>query len=138
MYLELLDSPVALDPTPIEKELSRSRYRMWERLVAPADLKIVFPNPLMPERRMVRRVRDLCREGLSFFTHPSEDIGLHPELEVLEVRLERDGEILVHLTCVVRHVSENPGDFAEVCGLHAIPRSIDDERAWEELLASCA
>jgi hypothetical protein len=78
-----------------------------------------------------RPVLDISYEGLSCFTEPGEDL-LYPGMRLTDLQVAMPGRAPVTLRAEVRNISSTPK--GRRCGMYVTPASLDEVRAWRELV----
>lgn len=121
-----LDDAIAL---PIPEKLLRLQYRTSPRVTAPAGSTLSFAHPFLPDRRIVRSIRDVSRDGVGFITRMPDD-QLHATLLLRDVMIRFPSGPALHFTGRVRVISPGTDGALDSTGLQLFPASDEDAAGW--------
>jgi hypothetical protein len=112
----------------LPERLLRMQNRTAPRVAAPAGTTLSFTHPSLPDKRVVRPVRDVSREGCGFPTRPDDE--LHAGLLLRDVMIRFPSGPALHFTGGVRAISHGRNGEMDTTGLHLAPASDEDAVAW--------
>ena len=116
--------------TLLPDQITRVRNRWRRRAFAQAESMVAFNHPLWPQLQILRPLRDMSYNGLSFVTDPRIDV-MYPGLMVPEVRVLLPGRPALLMSGEVRSIVEDR-DGRRICGMHLRPRSAGANTNWRE------